>query len=131
MKSIELLAPAQNKKSIKAVANLANAVYFGTDALNMRMNANNISIKDLPDVVEFCHSSNLKAYLTSNVIFYENELDYLENLLKLSAQHIEVSTDEISLEFDRFKTCHLQHLETKPCEMKPNILWSPGMLREW
>ena len=24
-----------------------------------------------------------------------------------------------------------QYLETKPCEMKPNILWSPGMLREW
>ena len=48
MNKVELLAPAQNKKSIDAVKKYANAVYFGTEALNMRMNADNISLKILP-----------------------------------------------------------------------------------
>ncbi|MHA1518928.1 MAG: peptidase U32 family protein [Promethearchaeota archaeon] len=82
MPEVELLAPAQNKKSISAVAPYANAVYFGASALNMRMNADNFAQSDLADIVAYCHSLNLKAYLTTNVIVYENEIDYLENLLK-------------------------------------------------
>lgn len=81
MQDVELLAPAQNKKSIQAVAPYANAVYFGTDALNMRMNADNFSQENLSDIVQFCHGLDLKAYLTTNVIIYENELEYLEKLL--------------------------------------------------
>ncbi|WP_457559419.1 peptidase U32 family protein [Candidatus Harpocratesius sp.] len=82
MKKVELLAPAQNKKSIQAVAPFANAVYFGSEALNMRMNADNFSLKDLKPIVAFCHDLNLRAYLTTNVIIYENELNYLENLFQ-------------------------------------------------
>ncbi len=81
MNKVELLAPVQNKKSIDAVKNYANAVYFGTEALNMRMNADNISLNTLPDFVELCHSHDLKAYMTTNVIIYENELGYLEKIL--------------------------------------------------
>jgi len=81
---VELLLPAQNKKSIIAVKEYANAVYFGTEALNMRINADNFMIKDLPEIVDLCHSLNIKAYLTSNVIIYENELEYLENQLNLA-----------------------------------------------
>ena len=81
---IELLLPAQNKKSILAVKEYANAVYFGTEALNMRIHADNFMIKDLPEIVDLCHSLNIKAYLTSNVIIYENEIEYLENQLHLA-----------------------------------------------
>ncbi len=81
---VELLLPAQNKKSIIAVKEYANAVYFGTEALNMRIHADNFSISNLPKIVDLCHSFNLKAYLTSNVIIYENELEFLENQLNLA-----------------------------------------------
>ena len=81
---VELLLPAQNKKSIIAVKDYANAVYFGTEVLNMRINADNFMIKDLPEIVDLCHSLNIKAYLTSNVIIYENEIEYLENQLKIA-----------------------------------------------
>ncbi len=81
---VELLLPAQNKKSIIAVKNYANAVYFGTEALNMRIHADNFSISNLPEIVDLCHSFNLKAYITSNVIIYENELEFLENQLNLA-----------------------------------------------
>ncbi|MHA1562209.1 MAG: peptidase U32 family protein [Promethearchaeota archaeon] len=81
---VELLLPAQNKKSIIAVKNYANAVYFGTEALNMRIHADNFSITNLPEIVDLCHSFNLKAYITSNVIIYENEIEFLENQLNLA-----------------------------------------------
>lgn len=81
MDNVELLAPAQNLKSIKAVVGYANAVYFGTEALNMRMNANNISTDDLGQIVSYCHNHDLKAYLTTNVIIYEQEIPFLEKLL--------------------------------------------------
>ncbi|MHA1776588.1 MAG: peptidase U32 family protein [Promethearchaeota archaeon] len=89
MKKVELLAPAQNKKSIDAVIPYANAVYFGSDALNMRMNADNIPLSELRSAVSYCHEHNLRAYLTTNVIIYENELKYLENLLA-SAKNAEI-----------------------------------------
>lgn len=79
--SIELLAPAQNLKSIKAVVGKADAVYFGVEALNMRMNADNIGLNDIPKITKFCHDNNMKAYLTTNVIIYENELKYVQNQL--------------------------------------------------
>jgi putative protease len=82
---VELLLPAQNKKSITAVKNNANAVYFGVDKFNMRAHADNLTQADLPDIVEYCHSLNLKAYLTTNIIVYENELEFTEQLLR-SAQ---------------------------------------------
>jgi putative protease len=86
MPQVELLAPAQNLKSIKAVVGIANAVYFGTETLNMRINADNLALKDFPSVVEFCHSNQLKAYLTTNVIVYESELPLVEKQLRMAKE---------------------------------------------
>ena len=80
-KKVELLVPAKNFKTIKAVAKYADAVYFGTDALNMRIKADNIPLSNIKEVVDFCHSNGMKAYLTTNVIVYENELDYLDTIM--------------------------------------------------
>ena len=52
---VELLLPAQNMKSVKAVKGIADAVYFGTDALNMRMNADNFPLSQLDEIVEEIH----------------------------------------------------------------------------
>lgn len=79
---VELLLPAQNKKSVTAVKGNANAVYFGVDKFNMRAHAENLTQADLPDIVEYCHSLDLKAYLTTNIIVYENELEFTEQLLR-------------------------------------------------
>jgi len=86
---VELLLPAQNKKSVQAAIGNADAIYFGTETFNMRMAAKNISQSDLPDFVQFCHENNLKAYFTSNIIIYEGELDLLRQLLE-SAHSAEV-----------------------------------------
>ena len=86
LSKVELLMPAQNLKSIKAVVNKADAVYFGAESLNMRMNADNFSLDDLPQVVNFCHENNIKAYLATNVIVYENELESVKKILEKAKQ---------------------------------------------
>jgi len=81
MKKVELLAPLKNLKSLNAVLNKADAVYFGVESLNMRMFSDNFKLKDLSFIVKKCHDNNLKAYLATNVIIYENEFEILENVI--------------------------------------------------
>lgn len=64
-----------------AVKSGADAVYFGTDSLNMRMNAKNFSMKDIPRVVKFCHDNNVKTHLTLNSIMFSNEMKKIDSIL--------------------------------------------------
>ncbi|TXT66942.1 MAG: putative enzyme [Promethearchaeota archaeon] len=79
---VELMAPLKNWKSFDAIINFADAVYFGVEDLNMRSFADNFKLEELPKLVQKCHNSNIKAYLTLNVIVYENEFGYIENILE-------------------------------------------------
>jgi len=80
-KQVELLAPLKNLKSLHAVQKNADAVYFGVESLNMRMFSDNFNIEDLPKIVKLCHDNNIKAYLTTNIIIYDNEFDLLEKIM--------------------------------------------------
>ncbi|MFX1457552.1 MAG: peptidase U32 family protein [Promethearchaeota archaeon] len=79
----ELLSPAQDWKSLELVKGLADAIYFGVENYNMRMKANNFDRKDLRRIAETCHSLNppMRAYLTTNILIYDSELQDLENLI--------------------------------------------------
>ncbi|MFX1417970.1 MAG: peptidase U32 family protein [Promethearchaeota archaeon] len=79
----ELLAPVQEWKSLKVVSGLADAIYFGVDTFNMRLKAKNFEKKDLRKVTEYCHNQNppIRAYLTTNVLIYDRELQDLEKLI--------------------------------------------------
>jgi len=78
---IELLTPLKNFKSLNAILDVADAVYFGIESMNMRIFADNIKLKDLDKLVRICHDNNIKAYLTTNIIVYENEIQLLEKVL--------------------------------------------------
>jgi putative protease len=80
----ELVVPVQNWNSLKVVEGFADAVYFGAKSYNMRQKAENFLLEDLKDVVDYCHTRNhpIKAYLTSNILIYDSELQELENLLE-------------------------------------------------
>ncbi|MFX0028893.1 MAG: peptidase U32 family protein, partial [Candidatus Hermodarchaeota archaeon] len=84
MKKVELLAPARNFKAIKAASNYADSVYFGIKKFNMRMRSENIALEDLNNVVDFCHKHDLKAYLTTNILVYDNELTLMRKILEES-----------------------------------------------
>jgi putative protease len=79
----ELLAPVQDWNTLKTISGLADAIYFGVSKFNMRQRAKNFKREDLNKVTEFCHNQNppLKAYLTTNILIYDKELQDLENLI--------------------------------------------------
>jgi putative protease len=79
---VELMAPLKNMKSLNAVIPYADAVYFGVESFNMRMFSDNIQLHNLSEVTKICHKNNIKAYLATNIIIYENEFDVLDNVLE-------------------------------------------------
>ncbi len=76
--AVELLSPAGGWDSLRAaVLNGADAVYFGAGVFNARRRAGNFSLKELSDVVSFCHSNGVRAYLAANILVKNSELaDY-------------------------------------------------------
>ncbi|MFX0023227.1 MAG: peptidase U32 family protein [Candidatus Hermodarchaeota archaeon] len=84
MKKVELQAPAKNIKAIKAAMNYADSIYFGIKKFNMRMRSENFSLNELGKIVDFCHANNLKAYLTTNILIYDNELNFLREIIEKS-----------------------------------------------
>ncbi len=80
----ELLAPVQNFATLKAASKYADAVYFGAKKFNMRMNANNFTPSEIRKAVKFCHDRNIKAYLTTNIIIYDEELEKVRNLIDIA-----------------------------------------------
>ena len=61
----ELLAPAGDWDCVRAaVANGADAVYFGLPKFNARLRAHNFTEEELPEVVAFCSWLQVQAALT-------------------------------------------------------------------
>ena len=72
----ELLAPAGDWDAMRAaVANGADAVYFGLETFNARFRAHNFTTEELPDVMDYLHRHNVKGFLTFNTLIFSNELD--------------------------------------------------------
>ncbi len=84
MNKVELLAPAKNLKAIKAASKYADSVYFGIKKFNMRMRSVNIALENLNKTVNFCHKNDLKAYLTTNILVYDNELNLMRKIIEES-----------------------------------------------
>ncbi len=80
-KRVELMTPLKNYKSLNAVLGKADAVYFGVESFNMRMYSDNFRLDDLNKIVKTCHNNNIYAYLATNIVIYENEFHFLDNVL--------------------------------------------------
>ncbi len=82
----ELLAPAGDWECARAaVANGANAVYFGLPAFNARMRATNFTADDLPRLMDFLHEHGVKGYVAFNTLIFTDELAAAEEQLLLLA----------------------------------------------
>jgi len=80
----ELLAPAGDWECARAaVANGADAVYFGLPAFNARMRATNFTPDDLPKLMDFLHDHGVKGYVAFNVLIFTDELAAAEEELVL------------------------------------------------
>jgi len=71
----ELLAPAGDWESLRAaVANGADAVYFGLSNFNARHRATNFTLAELPDVMAYLHARNVLGYVAFNTLIFSDEL---------------------------------------------------------
>ena len=72
----EVLAPAGNWDCARAaVANGADAIYFGLDQFNARMRADNFTREDLNALIPFLHSHGVRGYVTMNVLIFPAEFE--------------------------------------------------------
>ena len=79
----ELLAPAGCWASLRAaVANGADAVYFGVERFNARLRAENFRSDDLPEVMTWLHRRGVRGFLTVNVLVFSAELEQAAELLQ-------------------------------------------------
>jgi putative protease len=71
----ELLAPAGNWECARAaVANGADAIFFGMPRFNARLRADNFTEADLPALMTFLHQHGVKGYTAFNVLVFTSEL---------------------------------------------------------
>lgn len=71
----EVLAPAGSPEALTAAVRCgADAVYLGAGAFNARRNAHNFTAAALDEAVAYCHSRNVKVYLTLNTLIRQDEL---------------------------------------------------------
>ncbi len=79
----ELLLPAGDLNRLKfACMYGADAVYIGGYNYSLRANANNFSLDEIKEAVEFAHRLNKKVFVTVNMIFHNVDLENLDNYLK-------------------------------------------------
>ena len=84
MQGLEIMAPAGSYESLAAALRAgADSVYFGVGMFNMRARASaNFTTEDLPKVARLCHACKAKAYLTCNIIIYDEEVEPMQELLR-------------------------------------------------
>ncbi len=79
----ELLSPAGNWDCARAaVANGADAIYFGMPRFNARLRADNFTEDDLPALMAFLHSHGVKGYVAFNTLVFTAELPAAEAQLR-------------------------------------------------
>ena len=83
MKKIELLAPAGNLEKVKwAFMYGADAVYLGGRDYSLRANADNLSVEEIKEACEYAHTLGKKVYVTTNIVFHNEDFEGLEDYLK-------------------------------------------------
>ena len=93
---IELLAPAGNMEKLKtAIYFGANACYFAGKQFGLRAFSDNFDLDELKESVEYCHSHNVKAYITINILAKNSDFnqlgDYVKYLEKIGVDAVIVS----------------------------------------
>jgi putative protease len=84
----ELLAPAGDWEALRAaVANGADAVYFGLSNFNARARAANFGLDELPEVMRFLHARNVRGFVTLNTLIFSDELSDVAEFVKAVAMN--------------------------------------------
>jgi putative protease len=88
-KDIDLTAPVGSFESLQAaIQGGADSIYFGIDKLNMRARSSvNFNKNDLKKIVAVCNDNDINSYLTLNIVFYDNELDQMKEIVSIAKEY--------------------------------------------
>ncbi|MBQ7411958.1 MAG: U32 family peptidase [Clostridia bacterium] len=87
----ELLCPAGNFEKLKsAILYGADAVYLASSFFGMRAQADNFTLEEIAEAVEYAHARGVKIYVTVNTMPHTNEYERLKKYL--------ISLDEIGVD---------------------------------
>ena len=76
MSKVELLSPAGDLECLRvAVQNGADAVYFGGEEFNARINSRNFSKAELLEAISYAKLRGVKTHLTLNILIKNNEFE--------------------------------------------------------
>ena len=79
----ELLSPAGNFEKLRAAVRYgADAVYMAGQIFGMRAAADNFTLEEMKEAVEYAHARNVKVYLTVNTMPRENEYPVLKKYFR-------------------------------------------------
>ena len=92
----ELLAPAGNLEKLKiALAYGADAVYLGGRQFGLRAYADNFSLEDMKEGIDYAHKLKKKVYVTMNIFARNNDFDgmedYVHSLKQINADAVILS----------------------------------------
>jgi len=83
VKKPELLAPAGNLEKLKiAVHYGADAVFIGGQEYGLRSNADNFSLEEMAEGVQFANKYGAKIYVTTNIFAHNENIEGLDVYLK-------------------------------------------------
>lgn len=75
MRETELLIPAGSLEVLKVAVDYgADAVYIGGEAFGLRAKAHNFTIEEMQEAALYCHSHNVKLYVTANIFAHNDDL---------------------------------------------------------
>ncbi|MBU0976691.1 MAG: peptidase U32 family protein [Patescibacteria group bacterium] len=86
---IEILAPAGSFETLRTAIDAGcDSVYLGVGDMNMRAGAaKNFQVSDLAEVAKLCHEKGVRAYITINNQYFDEELDRVKALVDEVAKH--------------------------------------------
>src|ERR1700674_1260917 len=78
----ELLSPAGNWECLRAaVANGADAIYFGLERFNARMRADKFRTEEWPGIMGYLRRCDVRGFVTFNTLILTDELRDAEKIL--------------------------------------------------
>lgn len=79
----ELLAPGGSLEKLKTAIDFgADAVYIGGEAYSLRVAAENFSLEEMYEGVEYAHERGKKVYLTANILPHNRDIAEFESFVQ-------------------------------------------------
>lgn len=79
----ELLAPGGSLEKLKTAIDFgADAVYIGGEAYSLRVAAENFSLEEMYEGVEYAHQRGKKVYLTANILPHNRDIAEFESFIR-------------------------------------------------